>query len=388
MIKLYDLARQNRKLSSDFARVLSEVIEQSAFILRDDVKDLESSVKNFLNEDVEVIGVNSGTDGLILGLFGAGLKPGDEVIVPSRTYIASVAAIVHLKLVPRFVDIGDDLNLDVDLIESQISELTKAIMPVHLSGHACDMESISRIAIKYNLKVIEDAAPSFGSKFKGQNVGTFGEIGVFSLHPLKVFGVLGDGGLMIVKSRDADFIRTFRDHGHPQPKSDENFISFGVNSRLDNLQAGFAKVKLRNLNDWIDRRRKIAEYYSLTLLDSRVGDQVRRYLDNLKKDSIFFDTFSAYVLSVDNPLGFSDFMLKLHFGDKDLPVETARDFPRPINSHPNLRRELPTDAQRFLERTHYFAQKTMKIPIYPELEDSEVELIAKKLRRYFDSLPE
>lgn len=381
MLKIHDLARQNLHLLSEFKEVLDRIVSKSAFILRDEVREFETSVRNFLKEDVEVIGVNSGTDSLFLGLHGMGLRPGDEVIVPSRTYIASVSSIVHLKLVPRFVDVGHDLNIDINEIESHITESTKAIMPVHLSGHSCDMASITRIAREHNLKVIEDAAPTFGGKFQNRHVGTFGDYGAISLHPLKVFGVLGDGGLLITKANDSEYLRTFRDHGHPQPKNEEQFISFGVNSRLDNLQAGFANIKLRYVNSWIDRRREIAKHYSTKLLGTCVGSQVTNYLSNMNPSSNYFDTFSSYVLCVENPAKFSEFMLNGEF-----PVETSRDFPKPIHNHPNLQKFLPVSASRPLRNTEYFAPRTVKVPIYPELSDAEVDSVSEKLRLYFESI--
>jgi len=384
IIRLNDLSRQNNALKSEFAEVLFSAIDGNNFILRDYVTNLESNVRGYLKAEGEVIGINSGTDGLLLGLYGAGLKPGDEVIVPSRTYIASVATIIHLKLVPRFIDIADDLNLDAELLEREVCEFTKAIMPVHLSGHACDMSSISRIAQKYGLKIIEDAAPAFGCMYGGQHVGTHGDFGVFSLHPLKVFGVLGDGGLIVAKQLDAPFLRLFRDHGHPQPKSDENFLTFGVNSRLDNIQAGFACVKLRLIDKWIARRRSIAEFYSRALIDSSVGSQMLKHLENMKEDSIFFDTFSSFVLCIDSPEDFSSFMIDEQSSKHRVSIETARDFPRPINSHPNLQKELSVSAPKYLEKTEYFARRAVKVPIYPELEDSEVEDIAEKMKIYFD----
>lgn len=378
LINLYEVSRQNLPLSKQFVEEFLRLVGESSFILRKEVFDFESQVKKYLNSQSQVIGVNSGTDALFLALQYSQIGFGNEVLVPSRTYIASVSAIVHTKSIPVFVDIKDDLSLDLDDLESKITDKTRAIMAVHLSGHACNMTRLIQIAQRYNLVVIEDAAPALGSKFDGTCVGTFGDFGIISLHPLKSLSVLGDGGLLLAKNIDlADKIRVFRDHGHPQPKMEENYSEFGINSRLDNFQAAIASIKLKHFDSWIRRRREIAKRYSQALLSTAITNQAQRYLENLNQASRYFDTFNSFILSVEHPDSLKKFM-----SEGPNPVEVQSVYQRPIHNHPNLIPHLGQKDPVVLPKTEYFARRTVSIPIYPELTDSEVEIICDKLHRY------
>jgi dTDP-4-amino-4,6-dideoxygalactose transaminase len=379
MIRVNALERQNAPLLPEFFRVLNESVSTSSFILRDEVKKLEERVRYLLGEDSQVIGVNSGTDALMLSIFAAGIRAGDEVLVPSRTYIASVSAIVHARAKPVFIDVGEDLNLDVDCVVPLITSETKAIMPVHLSGHPCEMQKIMQIARDFNLVVIEDAAPAIGSKFRGQSVGSFGDFAAISLHPLKVLGVLGDGGLLVVNNHElANYLSVYRDHGHPQPKAFENFNSFGVNSRLDNIQAGFANIKIPLLDNWINQRRKNALRYLEVLVKTRVGRQFDKQLESLRPGSDFYDSYSSFVISVENRGDFIDSMASDPF-----PVEVLTSFPRPLHNHPNLLKFYNISLPQKLPRTEYFSERTVQIPVHADLTDREVEIICEKLSKYF-----
>jgi dTDP-4-amino-4,6-dideoxygalactose transaminase len=378
MIKLNDIARQNLPLIDEFVREFVRLTKESKFILRNEVSEFELNIKNFLKTNYGAIGVNSGTDALFLAMQYANLGRNSEVLVPSRTYIASVSAIHHVKAVPIFVDIGDDLNLNLDDLEAKITPLTRAIMPVHLSGHPCNMDRILEIAKRNHLSVIEDAAQAIGAQFKGKAVGTFGNFGAISLHPLKSLGVLGDGGLLLVKDEIlSEQIRIFRDHAHPQPKIEENYMGFGINSRLDNMQAAFASIKLNYLDIWINRRRKIAKQYSESLMSTPLAIQAEKFLTSISQTSNYFDTFNSFVISVNDPLSFQSFML-----EGPNPVEVSRCFRKPLHNHPTLMKQLGTKQAISLPKTEYYAERTISLPIYPELTDLEVELISEKINAY------
>lgn len=378
-IRNLNVFRQNSQLIDDFKEALESVVGTSSFILRKDVKAFEDSISSFLNTDSQVVGVNSGTDALFFSIYLANVKRGEEVIVPSRTYIASISAIVHMGAIPVFVDIGDDLSIDPLKIREAIGPMTRAVMPVHLSGHSCDMSEVMKIAQEFNLVIIEDAAPAIGAKYQGRCVGTFGDFGAFSLHPLKTLGVLGDGGFIVSKNtRDSYMIRSLRDHAHPQPKAQENFEGFGMNSRLDNLQAAFANIKLKFLEKWIIRRREIARFYGQGLMQTRLESLGYQVVSSLEPQNKYFDTYTSFVLSVDNPQDFLSFMLR-----QNPPIEVTRSFWRPLHSHPSLVPLYKKESPGSLFKTDYYASKTVQLPIYPELTDVEVEHITESLKLYF-----
>jgi dTDP-4-amino-4,6-dideoxygalactose transaminase len=379
MIKLNDLQRQNLFLMGEFIEVFGEIVKDSAFILRKDVADFELRLQEFLDTKNNVIGVNSATDALFLAMNFANIRSGDQVLVPSRTYIASISAIIHVGAIPVFVDVDDNFNLCMDDAEAKVSSATRAIMPIHLSGQPCDMQRLHLLAKKNNLVIIEDAAPAVGAKFKGKAVGTLGEFGAISLHPLKALSALGDGGLLLVQDNSlAERARVFRDHGHMQPKILEEYTEFGINSRLDNLQAAFCKIKLKYLNQWIERRREIAKYYSEQLISTSVQPQGAKYLKRLEKTSDYFDTFNSFVLELENPKQFQEFMMS---GAN--PIEVATCFSRPLHNHPNLVKQFKFEKSISLPKTEYYSKRTVVVPIYPELTDNEVETISKKLYEYF-----
>ena len=171
------------------------------FVLRDEVLKFEKNISQLLKIKY-VVSVNSCTDALLLALTSIGLKRNSEIITVGHTYVATLAAIKHVGFTPVLADISDDYNINPKKIENLITKKTKAILPVHLYGHSCEMDKIMKIAKKYKLKVIEDCAQSFGAKFKKNFVGTFGEVGCFSLHPLKSLGAAGDGGFIVTKNRN------------------------------------------------------------------------------------------------------------------------------------------------------------------------------------------
>ena len=192
--------RQFQNLKEGYIREFNKVMTKGDFVLRNDVKKFEENMSKFLKAKY-VVSVNSCSDALLLSLGSLGLKKNSEVICVAHTYVATLSAIVHVGVKPVLVDIGEDYNINVEKIEKSITKNTKVILPVHLYGRACNMDRIRQIAKKYNLIIIEDAAQSFGAKFKNKMVGTFGAAGCFSLHPIKSFGGAGDGGFVATNSK-------------------------------------------------------------------------------------------------------------------------------------------------------------------------------------------
>ena len=249
-----------RELEKDIREAFERVFRRSWYIEGVEDKTFEEAFAKYC-ETKYCVGVGNGLDALMLSLKALGIGKGDEVIVPSNTYIATALAVTYVGAKPIFVEPNiETFNLNSDLIESVITEKTKAIIPVHLYGQACEMEQILFIAQKHGLKVIEDCAQAHGATYKGQKVGTFGDVAGFSFYPGKNLGALGDAGAVVTNDKEiADQIRALGNYG-----SDYKYhhIYKGNNSRLDELQAAFLSAKLPHLDRMNEERRRIAKMYS------------------------------------------------------------------------------------------------------------------------------
>lgn len=242
----------------EFVSIFQDVCRRGAYILQKDLAAFEEDIKKFINVK-HVFGVADGTNSIIIGLRAIGVGPGDEVIVPSHTYIASAASVVLVGATPVLCDIGPDNLIDASSALQKITSKTKAIMPVHVNGRTCAMDPIIDVASKHGLMIVEDAAQALGSKYKGKNAGTFGHFGSFSFYPAKVLGCFGDGGAVVTNDDSvAEQLSLLRDHGR---NSEGQVVAWGTNSRLDNLQAALLHFKLKHYPSEIIRRREIASRY-------------------------------------------------------------------------------------------------------------------------------
>lgn len=259
-IPLVDLKAQYDSIKAGIDQAVRKVIERSEFILGPEVEALEKEMAAYLGVKYAT-GCASGTEALQLALVAYGIKPGDEVITTPFTFIATTETIIQCGAKPVFVDIDPaTFNMNVAQIEAQITKKTRAILPVHLYGQPVDMNPVLKLAEKYNLKVIEDCAQALGAEYCGVRVGSLGDTGCFSFFPSKVLGAYGDGGMVVTNdTRTAETLKMLRNHG-----SKEKYYHLipGFNSRLDSLQAAILRVKLRYLNEWIEKRRQRAEFYS------------------------------------------------------------------------------------------------------------------------------
>ncbi|WP_424963012.1 DegT/DnrJ/EryC1/StrS family aminotransferase [Ekhidna sp.] len=264
-IQMVDLGRQYQDIKTDVDHALQKVLNSSSFINGQEVRDFSVQLSKW-NQSAHVITCANGTDGLQIALMALDLNPGDEVIVPSFTYIATVEVIALLGLVPVFVDVDPNtFNIDVNQIESKVSDRTKVIVPVHLYGQCADMDAINAIANQNKLFVIEDLAQAIGSKYKDKKAGNLGHIGVTSFFPSKNLGCFGDGGAIFTNDDElAGKIKMIANHG--QSKKYYHDI-VGVNSRLDTLQAAILNVKLKKLDSYIEARQRAASCYDHHLVD-------------------------------------------------------------------------------------------------------------------------
>jgi dTDP-4-amino-4,6-dideoxygalactose transaminase len=242
--------------------IIRDVLSRGAYILQKDLKEFEAALAKYLNVKY-AFGMNDGTNAIVLALRAAGVGPGDEVIVPSHTFIASVYPIKSLGATPVLVECGDDHLIDAKAVDAAITSKTKVILPVHLNGRTCAMAPLEALAAKHNLKIVEDAAQGIGSKYRGKFAGTFGLAGTFSFYPAKSLGCFGDGGGLVTNDdKVAEQIEMWRDHGRGK---DGVVQDWGTNCRLDNMQAAVLTYKLGKFDAAITRRREIARQYDRRL---------------------------------------------------------------------------------------------------------------------------
>jgi len=361
-IPLVDLKAQYRSIKDDVDAAVARILENASFILGPEVAAFEEAFAAYCQTDY-AIGISSGTAALSLSLMALGVGPGDEVITPSMTFIATSAAIIHTGAKPVLVDIDPKTyNLDPSLIEAAITSRTKAIMPVHLYGQPANMTAINQIAQKHGLYVIEDACQAHGATHKGKRAGSLGDIGCFSFYPSKNLGAAGDGGMVTTSNPEiADRIRKLRDHGRTDHYG---HCTIGFTYRLDALQAAVLGVKLAHLDDWCAARRQRAQVYSEMLADANV---VTPY-ESPDCESVYH----IYAVQVDER---QSVLQKL----RARGIGASVHYPIPVHLQPacadmNLQ-------QSELPHTESLAQRTLSLPIYPELTPDQARTVVEELRR-------
>ncbi|WP_457633947.1 DegT/DnrJ/EryC1/StrS family aminotransferase [Oceanithermus desulfurans] len=264
-IPIYDPRPEIAALKGEIDAAIRRVVDSGRFILGPEVEAFEEEVADYLGVR-HAIGLNSGTDALVIGLRALSVGPGDEVITTPFTFFATAEAISLVGAKPVFVDIDPrTFNIDPELIPAALTERTRAIVPVHLYGQAADMDPILAIAKEHGLKVLEDTAQAFGGGYKGKKLGTLGDAGAFSFFPTKNLGGFGDGGLLATNDDEvAEMARMLRAHGAKRKYQNE---VLGYNSRLDALQAAVLRVKLRRIDAFNEARRDLARAYTSPLAE-------------------------------------------------------------------------------------------------------------------------
>ena len=259
MIEYENLGKLNAPFYEEYQQSFNNMLQSGWYVLGQNVEKFEKEFSRFTNTNFTV-GVANGLDAITIGLKALNLKPGDEVLVPSNTYIATILSIIHAGLNPVLIEPDiETYNINPRLIEKNISKKSKAIIVVHLYGKACEMDPILSICKKYNLKLLEDCAQSHGALYKGKMTGSFGDFGCFSFYPTKNLGALGDAGAIVCNDEElADRVKQLRNYGSNK-KYHNNVIGF--NSRLDELQAGFLRIKLKALTKITNHKRMLANIY-------------------------------------------------------------------------------------------------------------------------------
>ncbi|HTV27396.1 MAG TPA: DegT/DnrJ/EryC1/StrS family aminotransferase [Xanthobacteraceae bacterium] len=257
-VPFIDLQQRFQDEKQELLACVERVLSLGHLVLTPEVFEFEKRITEFTGAKY-CVSCGNGTDALMLAMWALGIGKGDEVITTPISFVASTGSIAHIGATPVYADVRDDQNIDPAEIEKKITPRTKALMPVHWIGRIADMDAIMEIARKHNLFVVEDAAQSMGAYYKGRHGGTFGNIGTFSAHPLKNLNAVGDGGFLVTDDADlANKIRLYRNHGL---QDRDSCVMYGVNSRLDTLNAEILMFRLTRLNDVIERRRRNVNLY-------------------------------------------------------------------------------------------------------------------------------
>ncbi len=362
MIQLVDLKAQYDTISEDINKAIQSIIDNSAFVGGNAVQEFEKDFAAYC--DVKAcVGVGNGTDAIYLTLRALGIGPGDEVITVSYTFIATTEAITMTGARPVFVDIKEDTMLmNPALLEAAITPQTKAIIPVHLYGQPCEMDSIMEIAQRHGLKVIEDAAQAHGAKWRGRRVGSIGDAACFSFYPGKNLGAFGDAGAVV--SNDEDLIgrvRMLANHGRQEKYTHR---MEGVNSRLDGLQAAILRVKLRHLDEWNEKRRRHADFY----LDGLTDHEIRLPVTHPDASHVWH----LFVLRVPDRDAFQRRL-------KSEGIATGIHYPIPLHLQPAY--EGANIARETLPISEKVAAEVVSLPMYPELSPEQLETILDAVTR-------
>jgi dTDP-4-amino-4,6-dideoxygalactose transaminase len=360
-VPMLDSKPQYATLKPSIQDAVNRVLQSGQFIMGPEVRAFEREVARYLNTRY-AIGVNSGTDALFISLHALGVGPGDEVITTPFTFFATAEAISHVGATPVFVDIDPrTFNLDPELIEEKITPRTKAILPVHLFGHAVDMAPILALAEKYDIFILEDVAQAFGGKYRGRKLGTIGDIGAFSFFPSKNLGACGDGGLIATNdSKIAELARMLRVHGAKEKYRNE---VVGYNSRLDELQAAILRVKLPYLDQWNAQRRQIAERYNDLLED--VPD-ISTPIEAAHAEHVYHQ----YTVRIMNQRRdeIKEKLIKAR-------ISTAVYYPIPVHALP-----VYSDLQIDLPQAWKAASEVLSLPFWPQISLTVQERVADSLR--------
>lgn len=362
-VRFVDPGKNYLMIKEEIDRAYFDVMTKGDLIDRGHLQSFEDNLAKFVGTKYAV-GLNSGYDALHMSLRAAGIGRGDEVIVPSHTFVATCSAVVNVNAAPVLVDVAKDFNIDVDKIEEAITSKTRAIIPVHLNGYMADMPVVMEIAKKYKLVVIEDACQSLGSSISGKGAGAWGLTGCWSFYPFKILGGYGDGGAITTNDPDvALFARRMRYNGEDRITGE--YHGHGFTCLLDNLQAAFLDVKLRHFPKWVERRKQIAEQYRKAF--SGISDLMIPYYDKAGFDHVY----QNYVVRSKQGDEFSDYF-------KKNGVEILVQWRKPYYRHEALNL-----VDRGFPETEALCREVCSLPMNVELDDEQVEYVIKTVRSFY-----
>lgn len=363
-VPFFEYPRHYTDHKDDILRIIDEVASKGNFIMQQELFEFEENLATFTGAN-HAIGVANATDALEIAIQSLGLRKGDEVICSAHTMLATASAIKLSGAKPVPVDIGFDNLICPDAIESAVTSRTVGIMPTHLNGRTCNMDHICSIAEKYKLFIVEDAAQALGSRFNGKSAGTFGYASAISFFPAKVLGCLGDGGALLTNdSTTYDVLYQLHDHGR---NKDGEQISWGRNSRLDNINAAILDYKLKSYSEVISRRREIADMYHQQLSS----------LPQLRlppKPSIetqHFDVFQNYELQAEDRDGLRLFLKRMGIGTL---IQWGG---KAIHQWQRL------GMQYRLPKTEEFFRSCLMLPMNVFLTDTDISYVSNSIKEFY-----
>lgn len=370
-IQMVDLQSQYQKIKPEIDHAIRRIIDSASFVKGPEIKDFERELAQFLGGG-HVISCANGTDALQVALMSLNLKPGDEVITPDFTFIATIEVIALLGLKPVIVDVNPgDFNISLESVKKSITKRTRVLLPVHLFGQCSDMEQILALARDHNLHVIEDNAQAIGADYRFSNhtikrAGTMGEIGCTSFFPSKNLGCFGDGGALFTGNDElADKLSTLVNHGM---KMRYYHDMIGVNSRLDTLQAAILRVKLKYLDAYIKARQKVADYYD-NVLKNTEGILIPERNGNSTH------VFHQYTIRL---RGISRDRLKEHLESKGIPAMIY--YPVPLHRQQAFQ-YLGLEDKDF-PVTEELCRSVLSLPMHTELDDEQLEYITTAIKDF------
>jgi dTDP-4-amino-4,6-dideoxygalactose transaminase len=364
-VPFVDLTAQYRLLKEEMDRSVIEVLEGGGYILGEPLETFEACFAQYLGCR-HVRGVSSGLDALRLGLEALGIGPGDEVIIPANTFIATAFAVSAVRARPVLVDMDPrSFNIDPNLIERAITNATRAIIPVHLYGQPADMDAIADIARRHKLFVIEDACQAHGARYRGKRTGTVGDIGCFSFYPTKNLGAYGDGGALVTNdARIAERVAHLRNYGQA---ARYQHVEKGWTARLDTLQAAVLTLKMKYLDGWNLRRSALAMHYN-----AQLGEISELRLPEVQPDRDH--VFHLYVVRTGQRDQLQAFL-------KSRQIDTLVHYPVPMHLQ-KAYADLGYEPGDFPE-TEQAAHEILSLPMYPELPSSQQGCVIEAVTEFF-----
>jgi len=361
-ISFVNLSRQIEPIHDEIEDAVLSVMKSGQYILGEQVEAFEHEFATYCESEYG-IGVGSGSDALKLVLEALNISDGDEVIVPTLTFFATIAAVYQVGAIPVFVDTDEYGGIDTDQIESKITDKTKAIIPVHLYGHPVAIDALIDIAKNYNLRVIEDACQAHGATYNGQRVGSFGDAACFSFYPTKNLGAMGDGGMVITDNAEiADTVRSMRNHSR---LDSQRFGTTHLNSRLDEIQAAILRVKLQYLDKWNTRRNEIAKRYIAGLFGTEVISPRP-------------ETVSAWHLFPICHQQRDALKQTLEYDG----IGTGIHYENPCHQQPPVYSQVGRFSYKAFPIAVQICKTVLSLPLYPEMFESEILDVTKAINHY------
>ena len=366
-VPFLDLKIQYKQIEQEVIPMLTDAMSNAAFIGGPQVIGFETEFAEFCDSRYSV-GVNSGTDALRFALMAVGVKPGDEVITVPNTFIATTEAISQVGAMPVFIDIDPKTyNMDTSAIKEKITKKTKAIVPVHLYGQPADMDPIMSIAKEYSISVIEDACQAHGATYKDKKAGSIGTVGCFSFYPGKNLGAYGEGGAVVTQDKEiAKKISMIRDHGQAEKYFHE---IEGYNGRLDAIQAGVLRIKLKRLKEWNKARRNNAKHYD-TLL-SKVDGIIIPFEANSTQS-----VYHLYVILLDDRDKLQKYLM-------DKGIATGLHYPVPL--HLQKAYSYMGYREGAFPVSENAAKRLLSLPMFPELSKEQIEYVCSSIKEFIEA---